>query len=219
MTVFMETERQRQGANAHQPAFLQGNTANANTPDWWFKHILPYVEGLTFNLKSTSDIEFMGVMLASPYHPQLFTAITKVEIPNFYWVSGTVMSRPHNPYFQMAKNLPNLRHLSFRLHNAGMTTSAFSERRMIELEAEDLERSKERRCMHWKDVVYKYELGALLECHSLRQVRIEYLECEMTAHFTKTGNIKNVLQTIQNWMGEGFDRQGQTVDVVLVPSV
>ncbi|CAO2654050.1 Nn.00g107830.m01.CDS01 [Neocucurbitaria sp. VM-36] len=216
ITVDVASERQRPGANQNRPAFLNGVVFDPNNQDQWYKVVLPYVAGLTFNLESSSDVHFLGPVFASRDLPDLYTAVTKLEFPGFLWFSGLAHNRPHNPYWQMARHLPALRALSFKLHTQGVTTSAFGERQMLAIEAVDPERSKERKCMRPQDVVAYYELDALFELRSLRRLRIEYIESSWTAHYTKNGNPVDVLQAIQAWLGQGFSHQGQAVQVDLV---
>ena len=154
-------------------------------------------------------------MFASRHLPQLSLAIRRLQLPGFYWFSGVQHNRLHNPYMQLARHLPNLRGLSLKMHTAGVTTSAFTERQMIEIETYDPARSKERRCMRVVDVVAKYELDALLQCRALQRLRIEYVECNMTRHFCRIGNPVNVLQGIRARLVDGFARQGQNVVVDL----
>ncbi|KAF1848739.1 uncharacterized protein K460DRAFT_415240 [Cucurbitaria berberidis CBS 394.84] len=217
VAVYMTAERERPNANPHKPAFLHGVVLDSNNPDQWTNVVLPYVAGLTFNVACPPDVHFAGVMFGSPSLPGLYTAVTKLELPGFHWFSGIANNRLHNPNLEMAKNLPNLRELTFRMHTAGITKSAFgSEREMIECEKLDPVRSKDRKCMPYADVAAKYDLGALFACRSLTHVRIEYIDSDMTANATKDQDPVNVLYDIRGWLGHGFAQQGQNVVVDLV---
>lgn len=115
----------------------------------------------------------------------------------------------------MARNLANLGKITFRMHTAGVTTSAFTERQMIAMEAVDPMRAKGRRVMALQDVVAKYELATLLDCRSLTVIRIEYIDCEMTAHFTRVGSPSNVLRALQMWLIRQFAQMGRNIHVEL----
>jgi hypothetical protein len=154
-------------------------------------------------------------MFASSELPHLFRFVTKVAFPKFYWFSGVAHNRRHNPYFQMTASLPALEEISFALHTAGITTSCFAERQMIQLEASDPARAKERKVMCLQDVVQKYELNGLFACMRLRRVRIEYVHCEMTAFFTKAGSPADVLMGVQAFLINGFAGYGLDVFVEL----
>ncbi len=216
LKVDMAAERGRSDADPNKPSFLNGITFDANHPEQWQEIVLPHVEKLTFVVASSSDMHFAGAMLKSEQLPQLYLAVRKLELPGFYWFSGVQHNRLHNPNVQMAQHLGNLRELTFKMHTAGITTSAFGERQMIQLEREGLERSKERRCLRLADVVAKYELDGLFECRCLRRICIQYIECEMTRHFCRVGNPVNILQGLQTRLIQGFARQGQQVMVELV---
>jgi hypothetical protein len=87
---------------------------------------------------------------------------------------------------------------------------------MIALEQTDPVRAKERRVMRLEDVVGKYELHGLLGCASLRRVRLEYIDCDMTRFFTKVGDPADVLRDVVAWLLEAFGGMGREVVVELV---
>lgn len=170
---------------------------------------------MTFAISCTTDLHFAADMFASSQLPHLYHNVTKIAFPKLYWFSGVAHNRRHNPYFQMTASLPHLEELTFTLHTAGITTSCFGERQMVQLEATDPQRAKERKIMRLHDVVAKYELNALFACACLRRVRIEYIECEMTAFFTKVGNAVDLLHDIQAFLINGFAGHGLNVFVEL----
>ena len=218
-TIRVADERQRQGANPHQPAFLAGIAFDPNNPRLWFENVLPYVEGLTFNVEGAAEANYMGPMLNSPHLPHLYAAVTKLDIPGFYWFAGAEPSRGHNPHMVLAKNLPKLRQIVFRMHTAGMTVSRWNEKEMIDYEkAGNLALAKERRALKLPKVVAKYELDSLLACRALQRVRVEYIECEMTrANTTRGGDPVQVLRALQIWLNQELNRvQHRNVVVELV---
>jgi hypothetical protein len=177
---------------------------------------LPYVTSLTFIVESTTDCHYLANILASSQNPELFKAITKIAFPGFYWFTGVQHNRRHHPAMEMATTLPHLQQISLRLHTAGITVSCYSEREMVTIEAIDPQRAKARKVMHVQDIVAKYELSALFACLSLRRVRVEYIDCDMTAFFTKIGRAEDVLRDIQAFIVNGFHGQGMNVFVDLV---
>ncbi|KAJ4374873.1 hypothetical protein N0V83_001951 [Neocucurbitaria cava] len=216
VTVSMRVERERPGADANFPAFLKGITFDHNNPLLWYNVVLPYVQGLTFNIGFSPDCMFMADVLGSPNHPQLFEAITKMDLSCFHWFSGIQQNRSKNPYFGMASHLPSLGFLSFKLHTGNLTTSVFGERRMLAIEAVDEERSKERKCRAPEEVIAYYGLGDVFAFRSLRILRIEYIACARTAHYTLRGDPVRVIRDIRNWLEAGFANQGHMVRVEMV---
>jgi hypothetical protein len=124
----MTTERTLPNANPHRPTFLNGIVPNPHNPGEWNGIVLPHVRTLTFTMSSTADLHFASDMLVSNQLPYVYHHITKIAYPQFFWFSGVAHNRRHNPYLQVASGLPELRELTFTLHTAGITTSAFGER-------------------------------------------------------------------------------------------
>jgi hypothetical protein len=215
-TILMNKERTLPNANHHRPGFLHGIIPNPVNPDEWNGIVLPHIRTLTFDIPSTADLHYTSDMLASNQLPFLYHHITKVAFPGLYWFSGVAHNRRHNPYMQVAKGLPELREITFTLHTAGITTSAFGERQMVQLETTDPVRAKERKAMRVQDVVYKYDLTGLFLCDKLQRIRIEYIECAMTAFFIKTGRPVDVLRDVQMYLTDGFVQHGKNVLVELV---
>jgi hypothetical protein len=87
---------------------------------------------------------------------------------------------------------------------------------MIEMERTDPERAKERRVKSLRDVVAQYDLGKLLTFDRLQRIRIEYIDCEMTAYFTRAGQPVDVLRELQTFLVTGFAQRGMEVFVELV---
>lgn len=178
--------------------------------------VLPYLRTKAFVIASTVELIHGAEIIKSPHLPALSENITKLTLPYFYYFSGVFHNRRHNPYFIFTSHLPHLEELSLRLHTAGLTTSAFGERLMIEIEQSDPERSKERKVIAAKDVIAKIEFNGLFACTALRRLRIEYIDCEMTAHFTKNGSVVELLREIQMFLINGFAALGRVVFVELV---
>jgi hypothetical protein len=171
---------------------------------------------MIFIISSTADLHWSTAMLSTLSLPHLFDHITTVIFNQMYWFSGTSPDRPNNPYFMFASGLRWLRQISFTLHTAGLTKSAFGERVMIEMERTDPERAKERRVKSLRDVVAQYDLGKLLTFDRLQRIRIEYIDCEMTAYFTRGGQPVDVLRELQTFLITGFAQLGREVFVELV---
>jgi hypothetical protein len=209
-------ERERASGNPHRPSFLHGFTCTPATGVDWYGSVLPHVRGLTFVVSSTTDLHYAADMFASSQLPHLYDSVTSMEFPGFYWFSGVGHNRPHNPYFQMTATLPNLQFLALRLHTAGVTTSAFGEKKMVELEATDPVAAKERKVLKLMDLVHKYELNGLFVCKHLRRLRLEFVESEMVGFFTKEGNPVDVLKELQMHFINGFAYNRMEVFVELV---
>jgi hypothetical protein len=157
----------------------------------------------------------MSILMSSELE-DLYKAVTKVKFPGFHQFSGIAFNRVHNPYFEFSKELPGLIEMTFHMHFAGVTTSAFGERQMIALERTDPERARERVKMSLQDVVTRYELNGIFNCRYLRHVRIEYVECERDVVFTRIGHPVDVLWEVQAFIRDGFARMGMNVRVELV---
>ncbi|KAH8712253.1 hypothetical protein GQ44DRAFT_776122 [Phaeosphaeriaceae sp. PMI808] len=216
VTVSISAERERTNANPARPTFLHGIFFDSGNPNEWHETVLPVVRQMTFNMANTIDLHHASSMFASSELPSLYLNVTKIEFPHLYWFSGVADNRAHNPYFKMTASLPNLQQLTFTLHTAGITASRFSERYMLQLEATNPCRAKERKVMPLDEVVEKYELDALFACPRLDLVRIEFIECERTTFFTKVGNPMELLREVQSYVAQGFSRMGTNVLVELV---
>jgi hypothetical protein len=216
LNVSITSERESRNANPNCPSFLHGYVFGPAIEGEWNGIVLPYVNTLTFTVESTTDCHYLANILASSLNPNLFTAIMKIAFPGYYWFTGVQHNRRHHPAMEMAVTLPNLQQIAFRLHTAGITVSCYSEREMVAIEAHDPERAKARKVMHLQDIVAKYELSAIFACRNIRRVRIEYIDCEMTRHFTRVGNTGVVLRDIQAFIVNGFFGLGLNVLVELV---
>lgn len=196
--------------------FLQGVLYSPVEPHIWYEEILPYIAKCTFIVASTTDVTYCGNIFGSVALPNMYNACTKVELPKFYWFSGVCLSRPHNPYLEMCRNLPNLQELTLAMHSAGLTKQRWAERQITELERNNPEAAKERIKLSVREAVQSYELDALFACDSLRRLRIEYVESEMTAYFCKVGDPMDVLRDLKTYLEQGFVRQAMQVVVELV---
>ncbi|KAF1838183.1 hypothetical protein BDW02DRAFT_594848 [Decorospora gaudefroyi] len=215
LTVNVTTEREAPNANPNAPLFLKGITHTSNPHDWE-STVLPYIRRLTFMIGSTADTFFAADMLRSTHLPNLYTAITKINMTGFHWFSGISANRASNPYLLMAANLPSLVEITLRFHVGGLTKSAWSERQMVALEAADPIRAKARKVMALEEVVNKWDLVAIFGCGNLQRVRIEYIWSDIVAHFCQPADPSAVLRGIQGWMGGEFRSRGRTVAVELV---
>jgi hypothetical protein len=160
----------------------------------WYSTVLPCFRTLTFEIPTTTNLYYAADLFASSELQDLFNAVAKVEFPGFYWFRGVAHNRVHHPYFQMLVSLPNVEEVSFTMHTAGVTMSAFGEFEMVRLEAVDPIHAKERKVIHLSNLVDQLELDGLFALQQLRSVRIDYIECEITAFFTKRNNPVNVLK-------------------------
>jgi hypothetical protein len=212
----MTAERERLNPNPGHPAFLHGLDITATGPEEWYEVVLPAIRSFTFAVLSTTDLHYAADMFASSQLPNMFTSVTKINFPKLFWFSGVAHNRRHNPYFQMTASLPALEEICFTLHTAGITTSCFSERQMLQLEVTEPLRAKERKVMRLPDLVQKYEINGLFACQRVKYIRIEYIDCEMTAFFTKVGSVVGVLREVQTYLVNGFVQHGLNVLVELV---
>jgi hypothetical protein len=203
-------------ADPSRPSFLHGIIPRPEDPAEWNEVVLAHIRTMTFVISSTADLHFTTAMLAANTLPWVFHHITSVVFPQLYWFSGTSLDRPNNPYFMFVRGLPLLNQLSFTLHTAGLTTSCFGERQMIALERTNPLRAKERKVKSLQDVVAQYDFGSLFFCANLQRIRIEYINCEMTAFFTRVGRPVDVLRDIQIFLIAGFADRGVEVFVELV---
>jgi hypothetical protein len=214
--IVITTEREDTVASPDRPAFLKSVRFNPTDARKWYGDVIPYLSKCTFVFSSTADVTYGGSILGSAALPHIYNSVTKVELPKFYWFSGVALNRHHNPYFQMCRNLPNLREVALTMQTAGVTSSRFAERQMIALELTNPEATKERTVLSLQEVVHRYELNALFTCASLRHLYLEYIECAMTAHFCRVGNPVDVLREIESYLKQGFTKKGLEVVVELV---
>ncbi|KAF2622853.1 hypothetical protein BU25DRAFT_351439 [Macroventuria anomochaeta] len=216
VTVFITAERERTIATPDSPLFLKGVHFNPVDSCMWYKEVLPYLSECTFVVASTADVTYGGNIFGSAALPHIYNAVTKVELPKFYWFSGVALNRYHNPYLQMCRNLPNLRELGIAMQTAGLTNQRWPERQIIALERTNPEAAKERIVLSLREVVHRYELDALFACAGLRRLRLEYIESAMTAYFCRVGNPVDVLQDVKTYLEQGFTQRGLQVIVELV---
>ena len=135
----------------------------------------------TFVIASTSDVTYMGAMLASPALPDLRHAVTKLQFPN-------------------------LRVMTITLHPAGLTNHRWAEREMLEMERTNLEGSKERILLPLGEVVRFFEFNALSDCAGLLSLHLEYIESPMVAHFCKAENPVEVFYALRTYLEQRFAR-------------
>jgi hypothetical protein len=69
--------------------------------------------------------------------------------------------------------------------------------------------------IYLQNLVAKLEHDGLFALQALRRVRIDYIECDMTAFFTQWNKSGNVLRGIQNMLINGFTFCGRDVFVEL----
>lgn len=213
--VYITAEREDAAASPDRPVFLKGVCYDPVDTRTWYEEVLPYLSKCTFVFASTTDVTYGGSILGSAALPHIYNAVTKVELPNFYWFSGVALNRHHNPYLQMCRNLPNLRELSLTLHTAGLTNQRWAERQIPVLERNNPDAAKERIAISLQEAVHRYELDALFTCGGLRQLSIEYIESAMTAHFCKVGNPMDVVQSVKTYLEHGFAQRQLRVAVKL----
>ncbi|KAF9701992.1 hypothetical protein EKO04_000997 [Ascochyta lentis] len=213
--VAITTEREDAAASPDSPLFLKGVRFDPTDLHMWYGKVLPYLAKCTFVVSSTVDVTYGGSIFGSTAVPHIYNAVTKVELPKFYWFSGVALNRHHNPYLQMCRNLPNLRELCLTMQTTGLTSQRWPERQIVALERTNPEASKERIILSLREVVHRYDLDALFACTSLRRLRLEYIESAMTAYFCRVGNPVDVLQAIKMYLAQGFAQRGLEVAVDL----
>lgn len=182
----------------------------------WYETVLPYLSKCSFVISSTTDVTYSGNIFGSTALPHIYNAITKVELPKFYWFSGIFLNRLHNPYLQMCRNLPNLQEVTFAMHPAGLTNMRWTERQVSIQEKDNPEAAKERMVLSVGEIVRFYELSALFACGKLRRVRMEYVESGMITYFCKVGNPANVIRDMKAHLEQGFAQRAMQVIVELV---
>ena len=181
----------------------------------WYDEVLPYLSKCTFVFASTADVIYGGSIFGSVVLAHIYNAVTKVELPKFYWFGGVAFNRHYNPYLQMCRNLPNLRELSLTLHTAGLTNQRWGERQIPALERNNPDAAKEHIAISLQEAVHRYELDALFSYGGLRQLRVEYIESAMTARFCKVGNPMDIVQSIKTYLDHGFTQRQMQVSVEL----
>jgi hypothetical protein len=214
--VDITVEREDAAASPDLPAFLKGVRFDPTNTHKWYEEVLPYLSKCTFVIASTADVTYGGNIFGSAALPHIYNAVTKVELPKFYWFSGVAVNRHHNPYLQMCRNLPNLRELSLTMQTAGLTNQRWCEKQIVSLERTNPEAPKERIVFSLRETVHLYEFDALFFCYGLRRLRVEYIESAMTAYFCRVGNPAEVLRDVKTYLGQGFVQRGMQVAVELV---
>lgn len=182
----------------------------------WYEEVLPYLTKCTFVVGSTADVNYAGNIFGSAAMPHIYNAVTKVELPKFYWFSGVALNRHHNPYLQMCRNLPNLEELTLKMQTAGLTSQRWSEKQIVALERTNPEASKEKIVLSLREAVHQYEFDALFACGDLRRLRMEYIESAMTAYFCRDGNPVDVLRDLKTYLEQGFAQRNIQIAVELV---
>lgn len=216
LRVDITAEREEVVATPDRPIFLKGVRFDTSNAQGWYEEVLPYLSTCTFVVSSTADVTYAVNIFGSAALPHMYNAVAKLELPKFYWFSGVALNRYHNPYFQMCRNLPNLRELSLTLQTACLTNQRWPERQIIALELTNPEAAKERMVLTLREVVHRYEFNALFAYASLRRLRLEYIESAMTAYFCRVGNPVDVLRQIETYLKKGFAQKGLEVMVELV---
>lgn len=209
-------ERENPVAYPDRPLFLRGVCFDPADAQAWFNEVLPLLSTCTLVVSSTADVAYCGEIFGSAALPHIFNAITKVELPKFYWFSGVALNRHNNPYLQMCRNLPNLQELSLTFHTAGLTEQRWAERQVIALEAHKPAAAKERILLSLREVKTRYELEALFACGRLRRLTLNYIESEMVSYFCKVGSPLEVLQEIKAYLAHGFALRGMDVVIELI---
>ncbi|KAJ8112692.1 hypothetical protein OPT61_g4999 [Boeremia exigua] len=213
--IDITTERETAAAIPARPLFLKGVRPSQMDAHKWYKTVLPHLSQCTFVVSSTADVSYSGEIFGSEALPHMYNAVTKLELPKFYWFSGVALNRHHNPYMQMCRNLPNLRELSLTIHTAGLTNQRWAERQIIALEKMNPEAAKERILLPLREIVRRYELDALFACVELRRLQLEYIDSAMTAYFCKVGSPVDVLQVLKEYLENGFSKRGLQIIVEL----
>lgn len=213
--VHITTEREDTVASPDHPVFLKGVRHDPVNTSKWYEEVLPYLSKCIFVFASTADVIYGSSILSSAVIPHIYNAVTKVELPKFYWFGGVALNQHHNPYLQMCRNLPNLRELSLTLHTADLTNQRWAERQIAGLERSNPDAAKERIVVSPQEVMHRYELDALFACGGLRRLRIKVIESAMTAHLCKVGNPMQVVQSVINYLEQGFAQRQMQVAMEL----
>lgn len=216
MRVDITSEREDVAALPDRPLFLHGVRYEPTEPRIWFEEFLPLLSKYTFVISSTADVTYSGSIFGSAALPHIYSAVTKVELPKFYWFSGVALNRHHNPYLRLCSNLPNLQELSLTFHTAGLTKPRWAEHQISPLEQSQSEAVKERILLPLREVVLRYELDAVFAFGSLRRLQLCYIESEMTAYFCKVGSPLDVLEEMNTYLGQGFAHRGLRVVLELL---
>jgi len=213
--VNIRQERDRPGSNPLTPTFIPNSMVASYDHATWFNSILPQLAATTFVMESGEDVQWLKQFLTADYRfPQAYRAITKVSFPNFHWFSGVSSNRTQNPYIVTAAHLNCLGEITLNFHTAGLTVSVFGEKERMQLEQQDLRKSKELRPLAIRDVVAKYGLVGLFMCTNLNTINLTCIDSDIVAYFCKTSNPTSVVHEIAEFIKDGFlRRQGKAVFV------
>ncbi|KAF2787698.1 hypothetical protein K505DRAFT_209536, partial [Melanomma pulvis-pyrius CBS 109.77] len=158
-------------------------------PQGYRTKTLPFVATLTFKITCVPDVNHLRKIIESPYLPELFAAITKVQFTGFHWFSGIAHNRTSNPNLLLCNILPHLQELTINFHTAGMTISAWSERDRIRMENEgNLRRSKQLKVLRMADVVRKYDLNRIFRCRNISLVRLICWDSAIVRYHSQNGD-------------------------------
>jgi hypothetical protein len=144
--------------------------------------------------------------------PDLYRNVTKANLSGFHWFSGISGNRHTNPFLVLASNLPALTSVSFTLATASITTSAWGERRQIELEGTNMELSKKRRVLSVEQVVAKYDIRAFLHCRALVRIRLEYVVSALMSPHVSSEDAMRCVKGVRDLLKDDFRQKGQAVD-------
>jgi hypothetical protein len=217
LIINIREERERPDSNPLAPAFISNamGVATYNRATW-FNVILPQISKAVFVMESVPDVLWIKNFLAAEAHfPQAYRAITKVQFPNFHWFSGLSHNRTSNPYIVAAAALTNLRELTLSLHTAGLTASIYGEKERMQLEKDDLRKSKELKALPARSVAAKYGLGGLFNCKELRTIKLTCIDSDIVAYYCKASNPVSVVYDVKAYLEDGFRCNGKEVTVTV----
>jgi hypothetical protein len=199
------------------PNFIPNSTVMSFDHATWHTAILPQLAATTFIMESGADVQWLKQFLMAEHRfPQAYQVITKISFPNFHWFSGVSSNRTQNPYIVTAAHLNYLQELTLNFHTAGLTMSVFGEKERMQLEKQDLPKSKELRPLAINDVVAKYGLDGLFMCGNLHTIHLTCIDSDLVAYFCKISNPVSVVHDLADYIKEGFIRRHSKVVVVNV---
>lgn len=212
--IDITVERENFTSSPDRPAFLKGVVFSSTNASTWYGKVLPYLANCTFVVASTTDVTYLGEILASPALPDLRDAVTKLQLPKFYWFSGIGSNRLHSPFMQLARALANLHELTITIHPGGLTNHRWAERNMLAMERTDLEEeAKERILLPLGEVVRFYEIDALFACANLSHLHLVYIESPIIEYFCEIGHPIGVFYALKTHLDQRFTRDHMRVRV------
>ena len=207
-------EREVLGRTPMSPSFVP--EAAINDTSIWLGTVGPALAQATFEVKTVNDsLWLVDFVTLEQRFPEAHRAVTKLNLPCFNWFSGISSNRTNNPFVFLATHLKHLKVLSFTLNTGGLTTSIYpGEKERMEIEAEDVEKSKELRVKSLDQIIMFYALHQLFSAPMLTKVNITSFDDNNVAYHCKHENPVNIVYQLADFLVDGFvQHQRRVVEV------